>query len=243
MCWDGTIRFTQSQGEGSSVITAYPHRPDWLDKEFELFEYVEPLVKHWDRTFKLKYREFRHRLQLISREHNEQIEGIQWGYPDRGDWTFKVDDDDWLNPDIVRLLRFHIDEHPSIDCWVWQGWKIQENIGLHKTPEDFYCLHSHMWRHDDDERKIWLRGHMHADAGFREQPVIARINTDEVLHLWNNHPGSTCAYLYRYVMPWKVNQGVKAAIVTLEKLIRQPPPKIEWALRCLKKQLELLQSL
>jgi hypothetical protein len=105
------------RGDEFPLILGVRTNNDWfagLNRSLERFdpEHRER-ISWWERIFTLSYTEYRGRLAAIARRNWARIEGLDsivnlvTREPESlgGELLLPIDDDDWLHPEIVRILR------------------------------------------------------------------------------------------------------------------------------------------
>lgn len=204
------------QDKDVSIYIILRQSPDWISMDMEAFReqsrtfcrsinrpenFIVDCVELWDRTFGVAFLETRQRLKEIALENLSRVEGaeligsvgkVRFRRRPRAIYFF-VDDDDWIDPDILSSLK---DVEPGYSGIIWGSIVFGSGEEFIKFREitDFcftnnYAVTSNYFRNPLNRAESVYQH-------FRANGKLKRIRTailPKYLAATNKHPGSTTA--------------------------------------------------
>lgn len=109
------VRSSNNWAAGENRLPEFANTPD----------FEERVSKWWPQVFEMPYTEYRGRLTAIARANWSRLQGIDSQICART-WEIErfsnaiiipIDDDDWLDPETVSIVRQNLDDSTHAVCW------------------------------------------------------------------------------------------------------------------------------
>lgn len=179
---------------------------DWSDDEAwrnQVSPALQPKLALWNETFNIPFNTFRARVCEIAALNLSRVEGApraRWDEIPNGVLVVPVDDDDWLAPDLARVLDGHQSSNAPGYHWIASFVEVPFSRGhalgllrrrlFPRTPPRWICSTNNYAMVKEPDNRELLGNHTRASRWFESEGAGRVRRIDQRLSVMNRTLGS-----------------------------------------------------